>query len=459
MGTEAKWSTETITDSRLNAMTHLVGTTSQRTGSTAWPTGMLFWDTDLNQFFRNGGTEGTPISQTISAADTLSVHPVSTTIGDYTTATDAVATSATTSTTNVVDDMETDVGFVEQGTGYLHANGELVCTFQGDNVRNETYIDVQDAQYLNGSNLDDDTFAVRIKFRITTKADGSGTAILIAFSDSASGQSTTDHDFIGFCYDSFSSIADGIGGIDGASIALQIQISDSKENNDLSVDTWYWLEFIRTAATTYTIGVFTDESLSTQIGTTRNCTSASSVNLRYIHFYERIANTTGSLVYQVDELALINASTTTPTGTFQSTTHVRDNQTSMIWKSSNEVAPAVYLNMGSVKDMAAIAIFPHADTTVTEIKIRASIDATFTDAENVRTIKYSKLTEGAYNYIRFNRLAEDRQYIQIIGTDGGSKILALNDVRVLQPSADSWLRKHGHLAISTSDANLSLDGT
>lgn len=65
MGTEAKWNAETITDTRLNSMTHLVGTTAQRTASTAWPVNMLWWDTDENQFYRNSGSEGTPTSTLI----------------------------------------------------------------------------------------------------------------------------------------------------------------------------------------------------------------------------------------------------------------------------------------------------------------------------------------------------------------------------------------------------------
>ncbi len=67
MGTEAKWNAEKITDARLNEMTHLVGTTAERTASGAWPTAMLWWDTDLNRMYYNSGTEGTPISSVVGS--------------------------------------------------------------------------------------------------------------------------------------------------------------------------------------------------------------------------------------------------------------------------------------------------------------------------------------------------------------------------------------------------------
>jgi len=129
------------------------------------------------------------------------------------------------------------------------------------------------------------------------------------------------------------------------------------------------------------------------------------------------------------------------------------------WQSNSEVAPAIYVDTGSNKEWAALAIWWNSASTVTEVKIRISTDVTFTDSENVRTITVTDLTAGQYNFIRFNRLPEDRRYLQIIGTDGGSLVMSINEIKILNPSAADFNRKHGHVPISSSDTALDLDGT
>ena len=137
--------------------------------------------------------------------------------------------------------------------------------------------------------------------------------------------------------------------------------------------------------------------------------------------------------------------------------NVIDNNTATKWKSDAEINPNIYVDMGSVKDVVGIAIYPHVDMTSTEIKIRASVDAVFADAENVRTILKSKLIIGAWNFIRFNRQIVDKQFLQIYGTDAGAKVLAISEIKVLQPT--NVIDRHGHLGISVSDTTLNLDGT
>jgi len=68
MGTEAKWNAETITDVRLNEMTHLVGTTTEKDASVAWPVDMLWWDTTLKEIYFNDGTEGAPTPKAVGIA-------------------------------------------------------------------------------------------------------------------------------------------------------------------------------------------------------------------------------------------------------------------------------------------------------------------------------------------------------------------------------------------------------
>ncbi len=136
---------------------------------------------------------------------------------------------------------------------------------------------------------------------------------------------------------------------------------------------------------------------------------------------------------------------------------VVDDSTASFWQSTSSTNPNIYVDMGSVKDMVGVAIYPHANTTVTEIKIRASTDATFTDAENTRVVAYAKLTAETWNFIRFSRLEEDRRYLQIYGTDSGAKILSIKEIKVLIPTNID--RSHIHYDISTSDPTLALDGT
>jgi len=127
------------------------------------------------------------------------------------------------------------------------------------------------------------------------------------------------------------------------------------------------------------------------------------------------------------------------------------------WRSASVVAPAIFVDMNAAADMVGVAINPEAATTTTEIKIRASTDSTFTDSENVRTITMSDLTNGSCNFIRFNRLIQDKQFLQIIGTDSTAKILSINEIKVLKPTDVN--RRHGHLLIPTEEISLNLDGT
>jgi hypothetical protein len=148
---------------------------------------------------------------------------------------------------------------------------------------------------------------------------------------------------------------------------------------------------------------------------------------------------------------------------------VFDDSTATKWQSDNETNPAIYVDCGgSNVNLVGIAIHPHANSTVTEIKIRASTDATFTDSENVRTITWSDITEGSWNYIRFN--AVNARYLQIYGTDGGSAILSINEIKYLTKTdseltqdyltkTDSELTQdHTHINIDPSATGLALSG-
>ena len=133
-----------------------------------------------------------------------------------------------------------------------------------------------------------------------------------------------------------------------------------------------------------------------------------------------------------------------------------DEDTVVYWKSDTEINPAIYIDTGALKQLGGIAIYLHADTTETEIKIRVGANTNFVDGENSRTILVSKLTKGAWNYIRFNFKLQ--RYIQIIGSSGLSTVLAISEIKYLSKTDNDLKIQHGHLTISNSDLSLGLDG-
>jgi hypothetical protein len=132
-----------------------------------------------------------------------------------------------------------------------------------------------------------------------------------------------------------------------------------------------------------------------------------------------------------------------------------DDDDSTLWKSGSESNPNIYYDVGSAKLISHIAIKPNAETTSTELKLQSSTDAsTWSD---LRTITYSNLTEGSWNYLRFNVFYG--QYFRVYGNDGTAKVLAITEIKYLTHSDSELTRQHGHIEISSSDTGLSLDGT
>jgi len=181
--------------------------------------------------------------------------------------------------------------------------------------------------------------------------------------------------------------------------------------------------------------------------------SACTMCLKYVKVMSQIqdSNSCGSLVGQIDDIQFWNNICD-----FEACTAV-DECCCSAWTSSCETNPAIYVDMTCAVDAVGISINPDPATTVAVTKIRASTDATFTDSENVRTIKWSDFTDDTDNFIRFNRLPEDRRFIQVYGADTTGAIMSINEIKILVDAC--YDRKHGHLFISTEDKNLNLDGT
>ncbi len=128
------------------------------------------------------------------------------------------------------------------------------------------------------------------------------------------------------------------------------------------------------------------------------------------------------------------------------------------WASTSEANPNIYVDCGgSNTNLLGCAIYLHADTTETEIAIRASTDTSFAASENVRTILVSGLTAGSWNYIRFN--LKNVRYMQIYGNSGSSLVLSIAEIKYLTKTDTEVLADLGILEISGTDTSLALDGT
>lgn len=135
--------------------------------------------------------------------------------------------------------------------------------------------------------------------------------------------------------------------------------------------------------------------------------------------------------------------------------NVLDDNTATTWSSNSETNPYVYIDTGASQYLTNLAYHHNNSTTETEIKIQTSSDGTtWTDK---RTITISNLTNGAWNYIRFPTTLA--RYIRIYGNSGSSAVLSINQLKWRSSTESTITITHGHLAISSSDTSLNLDGT
>jgi len=71
--------------------------------------------------------------------------------------------------------------------------------------------------------------------------------------------------------------------------------------------------------------------------------------------------------------------------------------------------------------------------------------------------QWSNLTEGAWNYIRFNLVSA--RYWRIYGNSGNAVDMQIDEIKVLDAVSDANVRNlHGHIPISTTDTSLNNAG-
>ena len=134
-----------------------------------------------------------------------------------------------------------------------------------------------------------------------------------------------------------------------------------------------------------------------------------------------------------------------------------DDNTATKWTSSSSSNPNIYVDMGSALNLCAAAFyFDSTGTTNTEILIQSSPDASVWTTK--RTITKSDLTDGAYNFYRFN-LAAGSRYIRFYGNSGGSTVLSIWEIKILKKTDTEIFNDLGMLTITASDTALGPDGT
>jgi len=389
------------------------------------------------------------------AGDVLAANLVmanSTTIGDYTQPTSSTCSSAAVASPTY--DNSTFGAWTRTGTN-VSETGNIISFDIQQRTSNQTIsTDL-------GSTLSDSAWLLRAKLDFTTLANGVPQTIFLAFGmGSANNATALDNggitfDFIGQQQNLASGGAgwglvgynSGDPSIDNPTVPAFTSIA--------ATATTYYVEMIRLSPTSMSIGLYSDAAFTTLIMPVQTkVISASITNLQFL----RVGNGTvgasgaGNQITGTIQDFQIWDNATNPSA---SCANAIDDNVATSWESTSEVNPNIYVDMASSTTTSNLALYPNAGTTETEIKIQSSTDAlAWTDE---RTITWSNLTEGAWNYIRFNLLAA--RYWRIYGSSGNAGVLQIDEIKVLDAVSDANVRNlHGHIPISATDTSLNNAG-
>ena len=134
-----------------------------------------------------------------------------------------------------------------------------------------------------------------------------------------------------------------------------------------------------------------------------------------------------------------------------------DNNTATRWTTDSVTNPNIYVDMGSALNLCAAAFyFDSTNTTNTEILIQSSADASTWTTK--RTITKSDLTNGAYNFYRFN-IAGGARYIRFYGNSAGSTVLSIWEIKILKKTDAEIFNDLGMLTITSNNTALAANGT
>lgn len=423
---------------------------AQSSTPTAIPEGSIWYDTSNDILKASDGTTYNQIGRTSFSGAAVVSH--STTIGDYTTPTSV--TSGDTAAT-FYDDFSTyadvtagDAAWPTSDNTRLRVNPTtdvLDFTFGSNGLDLNCYYDIGTA------NISETTWNLRFKLTLSTY-DTSGTAanacnIVIELSSAHALGNPSVEDALGIvveCRDDNNRFWGWINnGGTTASTDTGVTITAGT----------YYIELVRLDANNFRVRVFSDSDFTTQLSTNTITISNAYAGLRYLtaHILTQTVSAC-SIIGTIDNINFNNGSTSS--GPVPTKDNIKDGNTATEWISTTMNNPYIYLDMGSALNLCAVAIYWDNTSTETEIKIQSSADAvTWTDRRKITT---SNLTNGAYNYYRFN-VAGGARYIRIYGT-GTSKVLKIFEAKVMKKTDAEIFNDLGIVSISASDTALDSDG-
>ena len=377
------------------------------------------------------------------------VMPYSTTIGDYTQPASATASSA--ASTSLTADYDTDFSV---NTGWTQGGGGDVTVNTGTSKADwdcGTGTSGSDIVYdLGAGNVSNTKWILRFELNVSTIANSSPSSCHMGFGISElAGGNTAGGSAIGFALgagtndDDYYGFANSSGNFVDNNKQLMTDTPSSSET--------YYVQVRRVDATNSEIKLYTDPTYTT-LSETKAMTHGSIIDLRYIKFASRSQNvntcngTVNNISFWNDES---NVTTSYPAS------NAVDDDTATYWQSNAETNPNIYVDLSSNKNCGAMTLYWNSNSTETQIKLQSSTNATaWTD---LRTLNVTSLTASQYNYIRFN-VAIGR-YFRVYGNSGTSYVMAINEIKCEEFTDAELIIDHGHLAISSSDTSLALNGT
>jgi len=309
MGTEAKWNSETISDTRLNEMTHLVGTTTERDASVAWPTSMLWWDTTLNRMYRNSGTEGTPVSSVVGSTPAGTVLPTSPNVDDVFYLTDRDdgdcyydgtnwrrktdrGIYGLTGTPDGTEDMSSTTGWTFQDNGEINVTGGV---HDGNYIRGNAVNNDASHKDINGGIFSNTNWVLRFKWTLVEKNTAVSSAnfqymVLSSTTSATDSEGTHDAIGLGFVMQSSNNANMVLVESDTESLNDGIQLSPQLETG-IANSTVRYCEIRRISTTEMVVQLYSDAEYTTKVGATLNKTIPSTItNIRYLW----LGNTNGT---------------------------------------------------------------------------------------------------------------------------------------------------------------------
>jgi len=403
------------------------------------------------------GAAADPVWAEVPAA-TISTDIVvqdnNTTIGDYTTPSGSTCSSA--ADVSPTYDNSTFGAWTKTGTQVTESANVISFDIQTRVTNNTISTDL-------GSTLSDSAWVMRCKLTFDTLTAGGASTVFLELGLGDKDYSTAP-DNGGVALDLIAlqmRVATGVSpsgfnwGLVGYNSAGTLDNPESPEFDTPPTAQIYYLEMIRTSATSMTIGLYDSADFDSLIMPVETKTISSGVSgLRYLRVGNALVSSETSTGNQIDGTAEDFQIWDNATTVAAPCSNTIDGNTATKWISESEANPNIYVDMGSASTCSNIAVYPNSDTTETEVTIQSSTDAVSWTTK--RTILTSNWSNGAYNYIRFNNVSA--RYWRVYGNSGATRVLSINEIAVKTETAADVGDKHGHLSISTSDTSLNNAG-